>query len=189
MPDAPAISDHIPRPETNPSPDEWIPRVYQELRLLARRQMLGEPRGTLHTTILVHEVYLRLFGGKEFTWENRAHFFGAAARAMRQIQIDHARARRALRRGGGARREPLADIQAGAAGADPETMLLLHRSLDTLEARDPRKAQIIMMRFFAGLSIRQTAEVLDLSPSTVKAEWQFARAWLYAEMTREAEDA
>jgi RNA polymerase sigma factor (TIGR02999 family) len=160
--------------------------VYQELRLLARQQMRGEARVTLQTTVLVHEVYLRLFGGREFAWENRAHFFGAAARAMRQILIDHARARRALRRGGGLRREPVIDVQAGTTDTDPETMLLLHEKLDRLEARDPRKAQIIMLRFFAGLSIKQTAEVLDLSPSTVKAEWQFARAWLFSEMQREA---
>jgi RNA polymerase sigma factor (TIGR02999 family) len=148
--------------------------------------MRGEARVTLQTTVLVHEVYLRLFGGREFAWENRAHFFGAAARAMRQILIDHARARRALRRGGGLRREPVIDVQAGTTDTDPETMLLLHEKLDRLEARDPRKAQIIMLRFFAGLSIKQTAEVLDLSPSTVKAEWQFARAWLFSEMQREA---
>ncbi|MCC7389156.1 MAG: sigma-70 family RNA polymerase sigma factor [Phycisphaerales bacterium] len=191
MTDAPSTSEHAPpaRAASGPSPDDWIPRVYHELRLLARQQMRGEARVTLQTTVLVHEVYLRLFGGREFAWENRAHFFGAAARAMRQILIDHARARRALRRGGGLRRETVIDVQAGTTDTDPETMLLLHEKLDRLEARDPRKAQIIMLRFFAGLSIKQTAEVLDLSPSTVKVEWQFARAWLFSEMQREAGDA
>lgn len=195
MTDTPPTSEHAPvgpsenAPASAPAPDDWIPRVYQELRLLARQQMRHEARVTLQTTVLVHEVYLRLFGGREFVWENRAHFFGAAARAMRQILIDHARARRALRRGGGAQPVPLTDIHAGSTDADPETMLLLHKKLDTLEARDPRKAQIIMLRFFAGLSIRQTADVLDLSVSTVKAEWQFARAWLYNEMHREDADA
>lgn len=108
---------------------------------------------------------------------------------MRQILIDHARARRALRRGGGAQPLPLIDIQADATTTDPDTLLSLHPALDTLEARDPRKAQVVMLRFFAGLNIRQAAEVLDLSVTTVKSEWQFTRAWLYNQMTREDGDA
>jgi RNA polymerase sigma factor (TIGR02999 family) len=174
---------HAAEPATA-APDDWIPRVYAELRRLARQQMRHEARGMLQTTVLVHEVYLRLFAGREVAWENRAHFFGAAARAMRQILIDHARARRAVRRGRGVRHEPLDGVDPPAPTTDPDRLLSLHEALDALEQRDPRKAQIVMLRYFAGLTIAQTADVLDLSPTTVKDEWHFARAWLFSEMTR-----
>ncbi|MFG0258834.1 MAG: sigma-70 family RNA polymerase sigma factor [Phycisphaerales bacterium JB041] len=170
------------------SPDDWIPRVYQELRRMARQEMRHEVRGTLQTTVLVHEVYLRLFAGREMAWENRAHFFGAAARAMRQILIDHARARRAVKRGGGARPRSLEGRDVPAPVADPERLLDLHEAIDRLERVDGRKAQIVMLRFFAGLSIAQTARVLDLSVTTVKNEWNFARAWLFREMSAASPD-
>ncbi|MBK7404810.1 MAG: sigma-70 family RNA polymerase sigma factor [Phycisphaerales bacterium] len=171
------------------SPDAWIPRVYEELRRMARQQMRQEAHATLQTTVLVHEVYLRLFAGRELVWENRAHFFGAAARAMRQILIDHARARRAIRRGRGARHEPIHEIDIAAPTTDPDRVLGLHEALEKLERRDPRKAQIVMLRYFAGLTILQSADVLELSPTTVKAEWQFARAWLFHEMSSGGDDA
>lgn len=180
--------DHAAHPNTPPdrarsaSPEAWIPRAYEELRRLARRQLRGEPRGTLQTTVLVHEVYLRLFAGRAREWENRAHFFGAAARAMRQILTDHARARRALRRGRGVASQPLDGIDPPAPANDPERILALHEALNALECIDPRKAEIVHLRYFAGLTIAQTAEVLDLSPTTVKDEWQFARAWLFKEI-------
>jgi len=186
-----------PRPDTTAnglpakggSPDDWIPRVYQELRRIARHEMRHEAPSTLQTTVLVHEVYLRLFAGREMAWENRAHFFGAAARAMRQILIDHARARRAVKRGGGIHHYTLEERDVPAPVSDPDQLLSLHDAIDTLEQRDARKAQIVMLRYFAGLSIAQTAKVLDLSLTTVKNEWHFARAWLYREMTRGDSDA
>ncbi|MCB9845156.1 MAG: sigma-70 family RNA polymerase sigma factor [Phycisphaeraceae bacterium] len=169
-------------------PGEWLSRVYEELRDLARGHMRHEAGVTLQTTVLVHEAYLRLFGGKAPTWENRAHFFGAAANCMRQILIDHARSRQALKRGGGRRPLPLDDADVEAPADDDLRLLSLHAALDLLEKRDPRKAQIVMLRYFAGLTIEQTAEVLDLSATTVKDQWQFARAWLFHEMTREQRD-
>jgi len=186
-PDDPTVTDAT--PEREQSPDDWIPRVYQELRRMARQEMRHEVRGTLQTTVLVHEVYLRLFAGREMAWENRAHFFGAAARAMRQILIDHARARRAVKRGGGVRPRSLEGRDVPAPIADPERLLDLHGAIDKLERVDGRKAQIVMLRYFAGLSIAQTAQVLDLSVTTVKNEWNFARAWLFREMSAEPDDA
>lgn len=186
-PDNPTVTDVNPVREQ--SPDDWIPRVYQELRRMARQEMRHEVRGTLQTTVLVHEVYLRLFAGRELAWENRAHFFGAAARAMRQILIDHARARRAVKRGGGVRPRSLEGRDVPAPIADPERLLDLHEAIDKLEQVDWRKAQIVMLRYFAGLSIAQTAQVLDLSVTTVKNEWNFARAWLFREMSAELDDA
>lgn len=185
-PDDPTVTDAT--PEREQSPDDWIPRVYQELRRMARQEMRHEVRGTLQTTVLVHEVYLRLFAGREMAWENRAHFFGAAARAMRQILIDHARARRAVKRGGGVRPRSLEGRDVPAPIADPERLLDLHEAIDKLERVDGRKAQIVMLRYFAGLSIAQTAQVLDLSVTTVKNEWNFARAWLFREMSAEPGD-
>ncbi len=161
---------------------DWAARVYQELRSLARRHMRDEGPCTIQTTALVHEAYVRLVADQDAAWENRAHFFGAAANAMRRILIDHARAKGALKRGGDRRRTPLTDAPGVVVD---ERLLSLHESLERLEARDARKAQVVMLRFFAGLTIAQTAEVLDLSPTTVKDEWQFARAWLYREMTRD----
>lgn len=188
MPDHHAPATDVDAHRVVTAPDDWIPRVYQELRQLARQEMRGEARGTLQTTVLVHEVYLRLFAGRELAWENRAHFFGAAARAMRQILIDHARARRAVKRGGGVTHHSLTDRDVPAPVADPDRLLCLHDALDRLERVDQRKAQIVMLRYFAGLSIAQTATVLDLSLTTVKNEWHFARAWLFREMAPDQTD-
>lgn len=167
-----------------PSSDEWLPLVYDELRLLARREIRRElePQ-TLQTTALVHEAYLRLVGDEAPGWRDRAHFFGAAARAMRQILVDRARARQALKRGGGAQRLPLDELESLDAENDPERFLVLEESLSQLERVDERKARIVMLRFFAGLSIAQTASVMELSPTTVKDEWSFARAWLFREIS------
>lgn len=169
-------------------PQRWAPLVYDELRAMARRQMRGEAGITLQTTVLVHEVYLRLFAGKVPEWDNRAHFFGSAARCMRQILIDHARARRALCRGEGRRGVALDGLDVAAPERDESRLLSLHHALERLEARDPRKAQIVLLRYFAGLTIEQTADVLDVSPTTVKDEWRFARAWLLHDMNHEERD-
>jgi len=171
-------------PTARPAPDEWLPQVYEELRTLARREMSceAEPQ-TLQTTALVHEAYLRLFGAKTPDWNDRAHFFGAAARAMRQILVDRARARRAVKRGDGARRIGFEQLELARFDEDPERLLSLDRALTRLEALDERKARIVMLRFFSGLSIAETARVLEVSPTTVKDDWQFARSWLQREMS------
>jgi RNA polymerase sigma factor (TIGR02999 family) len=172
--------------------EELLPLVYDELRRLARARMAGEPAGgagqTLQPTALVHEAYMRLLGpqGEQLRWDGRAHFFGAAARAMRRILVERARSRKRLKRGGGAGRVPL-DENAVAASTDDagDDLLALESALDKLEALDRRKAEVVMLRYYAGLSIEQTAAALDVSPATVKNDWTFARAWLNREMTRE----
>jgi RNA polymerase sigma factor (TIGR02999 family) len=168
----------------DPSSDEWLPLVYDELRRLARREIRRElePQ-TLQTTALVHEAYLRLVGGSERAWGDRAHFFGAAARAMRQILVDRARARQAQKRGGDAQRVPLESVELVDLEQDPERFLALEAALSRLERLDERKARIVMLRFFAGLSITETASVLEISATTVKDEWSFARAWLFREIS------
>lgn len=171
-------------PTSRPSPDEWLPQVYEELRRLARREMRGEQEPqTLQTTALVHEAYLRLFGDQHLAWNDRAHFFGAASRAMRQILVDRARARHALKRGDNAQRVPFEQVELARFDDDPERLLSLDRALTRLEGVDERKARIVMLRFFSGLTIAETARVLDISPTTVKDDWQFARSWLQREMS------
>ncbi|MHC4108409.1 MAG: ECF-type sigma factor, partial [Planctomycetota bacterium] len=145
------------------------------------------PGHTLQATALVHEAYVRLVGEAALPWQNRAHFFGAAARAMRQILVDSARRRRAAKRGGDRGRVGLDQLEIAADQpvlADPDQLLALDEAVDRLSQRDARKAQIVMLRFFAGLTIEQTAHAMSLSPTTVKDEWQFARAWLFNELTR-----
>jgi RNA polymerase sigma factor (TIGR02999 family) len=174
----------------DPSSDEWLPLVYDELRRLARREIRRElePQ-TLQTTALVHEAYLRLVGDEERTFGDRAHFFGAAARAMRQILVDRARARQSQKRGGAARRVPLESVELADLDADPDRFLALEAALSRLERFDERKARIVMLRFFAGLSIAQTASVLEVSATTVKDEWGFARAWLFREISEGERDS
>lgn len=162
-----------------------LPLVYDELRALAQQRLAQEPGGqTLQPTALVHEAYLRLSGEREVRWEGRGHFFAAAAQAMRRIMIERARKYAAEKHGGGRKRLPLDEEMIGRASFDETTgqLLELDEALTRLEERDPRKAQIVMHRFFAGLSIEQTAAAMALSPATVKYEWRFARAWLYSEM-------
>jgi RNA polymerase sigma factor (TIGR02999 family) len=152
--------------------------VYEELRRLAHQQLRGESSNhTLSTTALVHEAFLRLNNDHSLKWNGRAHFFGIAARVMRRILVDYARARKAAKRS-------LPDLAllpspAGTAGIDLAGVLDLDRALDQLEKKDPRQARIVELRYFAGLSIEETGLVLTLSPSTVKNEWAMARAWLY----------
>jgi RNA polymerase sigma-70 factor (ECF subfamily) len=164
--------------------DELLPRVYDELRRQADRYMRSQPAGhTLATTGLVHEAYLRLVdhsGGVE--WQSRAHFFGVAAKAMRSVLVDHARARHAAKRGGAAQQLTL-----GSAGeiADRESavdVMALDEALRRLAEMDPRKSQLVELRYFGGLSIEETAEVLGVSPATVRRDWSVARAWLRREL-------
>jgi len=167
-------------------------RVYEELRGMAHRELRAErPDLLLHTTALVHEAYLRLCREVEPRLESRAHFFQAAATAMRRILVDEARRRLAAKRGGGAERVPLGraeglEADRGLDAGAIERVEVLDRALKNLEAR-PRigeKTKVVELRFFAGLSIEDTARVLGLSPATVKRDWNFARAWLRREIDR-----
>jgi RNA polymerase sigma factor (TIGR02999 family) len=157
---------------------ELLPLVYQELRGLARARMAGErSEHTLQATALVHEAYLRLVGDGEVEWANRAHFFHAAAEAMRRILIEHARAKAGPRRGGGRTRLPL-DVVDLATQADPAQILALDEAISRLEAEDADAARVLRLRFYAGLSIDEVAKAVGVSPRTVKRDWAFARAFL-----------
>jgi RNA polymerase sigma factor (TIGR02999 family) len=159
--------------------DRILPLVYQELRRLAHHRLQNEPPGpTLDTTGLVHDAYVRLAQGKETPWESRAQFFAAAAVAMRRILVERARKRNAAKHGGGRTRVTL-DEGDVVAPARPVDLLALDEALDRLEAHDGPMCEIVMLRFFAGLSVEETAGVLGISPRTVKRKWTFARAWLH----------
>ena len=161
---------------------QLLPLVYEELRKLAARKMAGEnPGQTLQATALVHEAWLRLGGDVQPAWRDRAHFFAAAAEAMRRILIDRARRRKALRRGAGAVKLDL-DVMELAAGADDDQLLALHEALDRLAAHDAEKAELVKLRFFAGLTMSESARVLGDSVPTAKRHWAYARAWLYREI-------
>src|SRR5687768_3373381 len=161
---------------------ELVPLIYDELHRLAGHFMARERHDhTLQTTALVHEAYLRLVQQRYDTWNNRAHFYGAAAGIMRRILVDHARARRTAKRGGGAVRVPLEEA-AGVVGDHPEVLLRLDAALTQLADRSPRQVRVVELRFFAGLDVDETAEALAVSPKTVKREWSVARAWLLREL-------
>jgi len=171
--------------------DQLLPLVYDELRRLAAAHLSREPSGiTLQPTALVHEAYLKLLGGEGVRWEGRGHFFGAAARAMRNILVDRARRRAAEKHGGGRGRVSMDDpamtlgVPTPSPDEDRVDLLRLHAALERLEARDGRQADVVMMRYFAGLTIEQTGAALGVSPGTVKNEWTYARAWLRREMER-----
>lgn len=155
--------------------------VYGELRQLAASYLRGE-RGdhTLRTTALVHEAWLRLAGQRDVEWKNRRHFFGIAAQAMRRILVDHARRRLARKRDGG--RSVTLDDAMGAAVDPPDEILAVDDALHRLAALDPRQARLVELRYYAGLTIEETARVLDVSPATVKREWLSAKAWLQREL-------
>jgi RNA polymerase sigma factor (TIGR02999 family) len=164
--------------------NELLPLVYEELRKLAAQKMAHEAPGqTLQATALVHEAWLRLGGDEQPEWQNRAHFFAAAAEAMRRILIDNARRKRALRHGGAAERVDLDSLDL-AASVDDEQLLALHEALDRLAAHDAVKAELVKLRFFAGLTIEQAAQVMGFSEPTAKRHWAYARAWLYREINR-----
>lgn len=159
--------------------DQLTPLVHAELRRIARRQMSGErPGHTLQATALVNEAYLKLSGQGSFEWHDRAHFFAVCAQVMRHVLIDHARAHARDKRGGGAVHVSL-DEAAVMAEEQSANFVALDEALRALEAVDPQKGRIVELRYFAGLSIEETAEVLKLSPTTVRREWRRAKAWLY----------
>lgn len=165
--------------------DELFPRVYDELRALARRRLAHEQRhDSLQTTALVHEAYLRLVDDTRVTQRGRAYFFAAASRAMRQILVDRARRRLAIKRGEGAELVSLDEDQA-AVDAYAAELVELDDALGRLAARSPRHARVVELRYFAGLSVEQTAEVLGVSARTVKSDWAMARAWLFSELGRQ----
>jgi RNA polymerase sigma factor (TIGR02999 family) len=165
--------------------DELARRIYGELRRLARYYLRQEHLGhTLQPSDLVHEAYIRLADEKDIDWQNRAHFFGIAAMRMRHILIEHARGRRAAKRGGGEYRLSLSKVDRQAEERDVN-LLALDDALSRLEALDPQKSRIVELRYFAGLTIEETAEALGISPATVKRDWSMARAWLRSEIGNE----
>ncbi len=167
--------------------DEVVPLVYAALHRIAVNRLRSERGGhTLQPTALVHEAWMRLSAERESGWQNREQFFAVAAKTMRHLLVDHARRRLAAKRGDGAPMAPLDELADVIASPLPDQRLLdLNAALDQLAALDERQARIVELRFFAGLSIEETAGVLTLSASTVKREWATARAWLYREVQQE----
>jgi len=159
--------------------EELLPLVYNELRNLAAARMAQEAPGqTLQATALVHEAWLRMVGDGDRSWQNRAHFFGAAAEAMRRILVDNARHKSRLKRGGGQIRLDIADLDLAAATPD-EKVLLINESLELLRAEDPEKAKIVVMKFFGGMTNEEVAENLQVAERTVERQWAYAKAWLF----------
>ena len=168
--------------------EELLPLIYNELRRLAHNFLYHErPEHTLQTTALVHEAYLKLIDQRDARWQNRAHFFALAAQAMRRILIDSARRHAALKRGGAGEKLSL-DAAAHISLEPNHDLLALDVALNSLAELDPQQGRVIELRYFGGLTIEETAEVLNLSPATVKREWTMARAWLYEAMTGGAPD-
>ena len=166
-----------------PTDSDLLPLVYEELRSLAASYLNNERQGhTLQPTALVHEAYLRLVDQTRVRWQDRTHFFAVAAMCMRRILINHARDRNRLKRGGGMRRVALTELTAPGNLSD-QALLTLDEALKRLAELDERKARVVEFRYFAGLSVEQTAELLGASPATVKRDWEFARAWLLRELT------
>ncbi len=161
-----------------------LPLVHEELRRLARRHMAGErPDHVLQATALVNEVYLRLVDIRQVQWQDRAHFFAMAARLMRRILVDVARAQKNQKRGGGLQRVTLDQNLPGASDT-PEDLIAIDAVLESLAAQHERKAQVVELRFFGGLSVEETAEVLGISQETVMRDWKFAKNWLLRELSR-----
>src|SRR5262245_54755777 len=166
--------------------EQLMPLVYEELHRLARRYMRRErPGHSLQTTALVNEAYLRLVDWKNVQWQNRAHFFGVAAGLMRRILVDFARSRNYAKRGGGARVTVSLDEAATVSRDRAREILALDEALRSLAVIDPRKSQVVELRFFGGLSLDETAEVLSVSSRTVLREWDLAKAWLNRELRPE----
>jgi RNA polymerase sigma factor (TIGR02999 family) len=163
--------------------EDLLPIIYEELRRLARSLMAKTPPGnTLQPTALVHEAYLRLVGGQDPGWNSRGHFFAAAAQAMRRILVEQARRKARVKHGGGRRRLDVDDADL-AIESPVEDMIALDEALRRLRDRDRRKADVVMLRYFAGLKIEETAKILGVSEPTVERDWRFARVLLYDELT------
>jgi len=164
--------------------NKLMPLVYDELRRMAHQQMAKERAGhTLQTTALVHEMYLRLIGAKEISWNDRAHFFALSAQVMRRVLVDYARGRRRAKRGCEPQKFSLEDNIAIPVHKDAD-IIALDDALSSLAASDARKAQIVELRYFGGFSVEETAKLLNISVSTVMADWKFAKVWLMRQMQR-----
>ena len=167
--------------------EKLLPLVYDELRHLAAAKLAREAPGqTLQATALVHEAWLRLAGEQRRQWQGRTHFLAAAAEAMRRILIDNARRKRAVRHGGDLKRVSIDDstAQIAAPAENEDEMLAVHEAVDRLAAHNARKAELVKLRYFVGLTIEQAAEVLGISEPTAKRDWAYARAWLFREIGR-----
>jgi RNA polymerase sigma factor (TIGR02999 family) len=163
--------------------NELLPLVYEELRKLAAHRMAGEAPGhTLQPTALVHEAWLRLGGSEAPSFQNRAHFFGAAAEAMRRILIERARRRLAVKRGAGAAALDLEEVEIPAPTADDDCLLAVNEALERFAALDPRKAELVKLRYFVGMSFDEAATALGIAVPTAKQWWAYARAWLMVEL-------
>jgi len=174
----------IPPRDDNRAAEDLLLLVYAELRSLAARKLAHEAPGqTLQPTALVHEAWLRLASSTRQQWNSRNHFFGAAAEAMRRILIDNARRKDRVRHGRGLTRVDVADLDL-ASTADDETLLRVDDAMQKLAKEDPEKAELVKLRFFAGLSVRDAAEAMGLSEATAKRYWTYCRAWFYDELTR-----
>ena len=165
--------------------NELLPIVYNELRRISSKYLHDEYRNhTLQTTELVHEAYIKLVGGHEINWQNRAHFFGIAANSMRQILVDYARKRNSQKRGEGKTHLSLDSVEEIVFETE-EDIIELDEAMKKLEVFDPDLSKVVELRFFAGLNVEETAKVLNCSASTVKREWSLARAWLFRELGKE----
>jgi RNA polymerase sigma factor (TIGR02999 family) len=172
------------RSEAKPA-EELLPLVYEQLRQLAAHKLANErPGQTLQPTALVHEAWLRLTGNESHQFAGRAHFFAAAAEAMRRILIDRARRRRALRHGGGQERVKLEDVDLPAPVDDDDQLLAINEALEKFAAEDPQKAELVKLRYFVGMTFEEAAQTLGISEPTAKRWWTFARAWLYREVNQ-----
>jgi len=167
--------------------DALLPLVYEELRRQASRYLRRERAGhTLQTTALIHEAYLKLIDQRTVNWQNRAHFFGIAAQAMRRILVDYARGKHRAKRGGSGEDLPLEAAALIVSQERKIDLVALDEALERLAEFDARQARIVELRYFSGLTIEETAEVLRISPATVKSDWNVAKAWLRHEITRTA---
>jgi RNA polymerase sigma factor (TIGR02999 family) len=166
---------------------ELMPLVYRQLRDLARAHLQNErPDHTLQPTALVHEAFLRLIDQRNVTWKSRAHFFGVAARMMRRILVDHARACHAQRRGGGDEKLSLDEIEIAPEASAP-ALLALHGALEDFAKAFPRQAEVVELKFFGGLEAREIAECMEVSEKTILRDWHFAKLWLYRELSEEGD--
>lgn len=168
--------------------DQLVPVVYQELRRMADRYLrLENPGHTLQPTALVHEAWLRLIDQTRVSWQNRAQFFGVAARMMRRILVDHAKTKHREKRGGDAVKLSLDDV-INLSQERASDLLALDDALDALAAMDERKSRVVELRYFGGFSVEETAQILEVSPDTVMRDWKMAKAWLYQQIRRETRD-
>ena len=164
--------------------EQLLPLVHEELRRVARRYMRGEREGhTLQPTALVNEAFLRLVDIKQVRWQNRAHFLAMSARAMRRVLVDIARSKQFLKRGAGGQKVPLDGLDELGASPPDTDVTAVHEALESLAKFDPRKSRVVELRFFGGLTVEETAEVLNVSPETVMRDWKLAKAWLLRELS------